>query len=206
MNNLFMDKIVHAMEFIGLNYYGVEKVKGLSVTLDSEVEYSDSGRGISPNGLYKLVHHFHHRYQNYNLPFFITENGVADATDQTRPAYLIEHLKVVHKLMEEGIPFLGYIHWTLTDNFEWSDGYCPKFGLVAVERDSGLRIKRDSFELFQHIIQTRTITDHDQMNAWAKNMLMKGSLRPSCRAKNAVDALDDYRYEPYQGIDWRFYD
>lgn len=204
MNFLFLDKTIHHMDFIGLNYYGVEKVKNFGITLDPAVEYSDSGRGISPHGLYEIVHTLNERYSYNKLPFIITENGVADETDETRPAYLVEHLKVVRKLMDEGIRFLGYVHWTLTDNFEWADGYCPKFGLVEIDRETNKRSPRESFYLYRDIIQSREISADQLNSAWKKNIERSGKARPTCRDKNGVGSLDEYRYEKFKGVDWRF--
>jgi beta-glucosidase/6-phospho-beta-glucosidase/beta-galactosidase len=204
MNYLFLDKTIGHMDFIGLNYYGVEKVKNIGITLDPTVEYSDSGRGISPNGLYEIIHKLNKRYAHKKLPYVITENGVADATDLTRPAYLVEHLKVIRKLMNEGTKFLGYVHWTLTDNFEWADGYCPKFGLVEMDRKTGTRHPRPSFYFYQDIIKKRAVSQQQIDWAWEQNIARARQDRPTCRAVDGVNSLDDYRFEKFKGIDWRF--
>jgi beta-glucosidase/6-phospho-beta-glucosidase/beta-galactosidase len=204
-NFKLLDLISEHLDFMGLNYYGVEKLSGIQIKLDPKVEYSDSGRGISPYGLYHVVKRLEKRYGHLKLPYIITENGIADATDKIRPLYLIQHLKVIERLMKEGVTFLGYIHWTLTDNFEWTDGYCPKFGLVGVDRTSMKRLKRDSFKLYQSIINTRSISEDTQEEAWKQLMSLKNSDRPMCRSRDGVTALDDYRFEKFKAIDWRFF-
>jgi beta-glucosidase/6-phospho-beta-glucosidase/beta-galactosidase len=204
LNFQLLDLISAQLDFMGLNYYGVEKLSGIQIKLDPGVEYSDSGRGISPFGLYQVVKRLEKRYGYLKLPYIITENGIADASDKIRPLYVIEHLKVLQQLMKEGISILGYIHWTLTDNFEWSDGYCPKFGLVAIDRSSMRRLKRDSFYFYQSLIKTRTISDASQEEAWKQVLLLKNSPRPMCRSQDGVTALDDYRFEKFKAIDWRF--
>ena len=206
LNFELMDLISDELNFIGLNYYGVEKLRNTSLIFDQNVEYSDSGRGISPAGLYKLVHRFQNRYGYLKIPYIITENGIADEFDKVRPLYLIEHLKVISVLMKEGIPFLGYIHWTLTDNFEWKDGYCPKFGLVSVNRHTMERVKHDSFNLYQEIIATRKISIQRQNEAWSLDQSLKDQQRPSCRDLNCESSLGEYRWETFKGIDWRFQD
>src|SRR5690606_7328747 len=95
-------------------------------------EYNDAGRAIDAEGFYEIIKKYNERY---SLPVFITENGTADEDDLIRPVYLIEHLYAVNKALKENIPVLGYIYRTLSDHLEWSDGYCPKFGLVAVDRN-----------------------------------------------------------------------
>jgi beta-glucosidase/6-phospho-beta-glucosidase/beta-galactosidase len=203
-NFQLLDLISAQLDFMGLNYYGVEKLSGIQIKLDPRVEYSDSGRGISPFGLYQVIKRLEKRYGYLKLPYIITENGIADASDKIRPLYVIEHLKVLNQLMKEGISILGYIHWTLTDNFEWSDGYCPKFGLVAVDRTSMKRMKRDSFYFYQSIITTRTISETSQEEAWKQVLNLKNTARPMCRSLDGVTALDEYRFEKFKAIDWRF--
>lgn len=53
----------------------------------------------------------------------------------------------------QGVPVLGYLFWTISDNWEWADGYGPKFGLVAVDRSNNLaRIPRPSYNLFTKVL------------------------------------------------------
>lgn len=55
-------------------------------------------------------------------------------------------------LLRQGVPVLGYIFWTISDNWEWADGYGPKFGLVAVDRANNLaRTVRPSYHLFTKV-------------------------------------------------------
>ena len=148
----FIDGIKNHLDFLGLNYYGEERIVNSSVPPQDDLEYSESGRAINPNGFYKLLVDFHQRYnvkRNKNIPFIITENGISDSTDKIRPLYLVEHLKAIQAARSQGVPIEGYILWTMSDNWEWSDGYCPKFGIVGVDResDSLTRIKRPSFTL-----------------------------------------------------------
>lgn len=213
LNLKFADYIIDHVDFLGLNYYGVERVNGLGVELSEEVTYSDSGRGISPFGFYDLLSQLHKRYnvnfrkrKNKNkVPFIITENGVADELDVFRHSYLIEHLHALKKAMNEGVNVLGYIHWTLSDNWEWADGYCPKFGLVSVDRKNGLkRTKRDSFYLYQKIASSKRISKETRDTAWKRVRSSFGKYRPFCRADDAQTPLDWPVYFPLKSFDWRF--
>jgi len=121
---------------------------------------------------------FHSRYQDDDQARFvgpsgygyvITENGIADGSDLLRPAYIIEHLAALHHARSVlGVPVRGYIHWTVTDNWEWADGYCPKFGLVAVDRDSPSlkRHPRGSYDLYRTIVRSRRVTASQRAAAW----------------------------------------
>jgi hypothetical protein len=143
--------------------------------------------------------------QRYSkLPLFITENGVSDATDFLRRAYLVEHLAVVEKLLTEGEPILGYVFWTLTDNMEWSDGYCPKFGLVEVDRSTMERKRRSSFELYQKIITERVLSSELREISWKEYSEKRGTYRPFCRAEDGVTGLNYPENRKFSDRDWRF--
>lgn len=203
MNWYFPKRIKGFMDYFGFNYYGAEWIKGASISIDAKEEYSEAGRAINPNGLYLISQAIRKKFGP--IPQFITENGVADATDYIRPTYLIEHLKVVSKLQSENIKILGYIHWTITDNMEWSDGYCPKFGLVAVDRKNDLqRVKRPSFYLYQQIIREHEIKPELQSAAWNLLQAHKGEARPFCRSEDGRTGLDEPILRDIRSTDWRF--
>jgi beta-glucosidase/6-phospho-beta-glucosidase/beta-galactosidase len=203
MNWRFPDKIKGRMDFFGFNYYGAEWFKGSQIDIDPEEEYSEAGRAIYPEGLYWLLQNINSRFPK--LPIIITENGIGDGTDILRPSYLIEHLMVVHKAISEGIPVQGYFVWSMTDNLEWSDGYCPKFGLVAVDRENNLkRIPRGSFELFKEIVKSKTITAQMRNNAWETVKKNQGKERPFCRAPDGLTAYDEPVMRKIVIKDWRF--
>lgn len=74
-------------------------ISGAGLKLVETDEYSESGRGVYPDGLYRMLIQFHERYKHLNVPFIITENGVSDVTDIIRRPYLIEHLLAVYAAM-----------------------------------------------------------------------------------------------------------
>ncbi|PKU60136.1 Beta-glucosidase-like SFR2, chloroplastic [Dendrobium catenatum] len=145
----YVDTICDKLDFLGINYYGQEVITGPGLKLVDNEEYSESGRAVYPDGLFRVLHMFHDRYKHMNVPFIITENGISDKTDLIRRPYLLEHLLAVYAAMITGVPVLGYLFWTTSDNWEWADGYGPKFGLLAVDRANDLaRIPRPSYHLF----------------------------------------------------------
>ena len=203
MNWYFPKRIKGHLDYFGFNYYGAEWIAGASISIDEEEEFSEAGRAIYPRGLYLISKEIKKRFPE--LPQFITENGVSDATDLIRPNYLIQHLKVVAALTTENINILGYIHWTLSDNLEWSDGYGPKFGLVAVDRKKNLtRIKRSSFFLYQKIIQEKVISSETQDSCWARLQSHVGEPRPFWRADDGKTGLNEAKERLIRPIDWRF--
>lgn len=201
MNWTFLDGIRGSMDFVGLNYYGAEWLGATGIEILPEEEYSEAGRAVFPQGLLRILRESRSRYP---LPIMITENGIADSTDWIRPLYLAEHLAAVHRGIKEGIPIQGYFHWTLSDNLEWSDGYCPRFGLVEVDRNRNLeRIPRKSFHFYREIVRSRTLSGKDRVGAWQEYQKHRGGTRPFCRAKNGRDALDSPEPRIIPGKDWR---
>ena len=85
---------------------------------------------ISPESFGRVVSRF---WSDYGKPIVITENGIADASGSRRESYIREHLSSLHAAMDGGAQVLGYLHWSLTDNWEWGS-YRPRFGLFDRER------------------------------------------------------------------------
>ncbi|KAK6913649.1 Glycoside hydrolase family 1 [Dillenia turbinata] len=208
----YVDSISDKLDYIGINYYGQEVVSGSGLKLVETDEYSESGRGVYPDGLYRMLLQFHERYRHLKIPFIITENGVSDETDLIRRPYMLEHLLAVYAAMITGVRVLGYLFWTISDNWEWADGYGPKFGLVAVDRANGLaRIPRPSYHLFAKVATTGKITRHDRERAWDELWVAAKAKkkRPFYRAVNKdgfmyAGGLDEPILRPYIKRDWRF--
>jgi beta-glucosidase len=78
------------------------------------------------------------------MTFLITENGLATDDDAQRIAYTEGALRGLASAIDGGADVRGYLHWTLLDNFEWFSGYGPKFGLVAVDRETFARTPKPS--------------------------------------------------------------
>ncbi|KAL3812245.1 hypothetical protein ACJIZ3_013513 [Penstemon smallii] len=208
----FMDSISDKMDYIGINYYGQEVVCGAGLKLVKTDEYSESGRGVYPDGLYRVLLHFHERYKQLGVPFVIAENGIADETDLIRRPYILEHLLATYSAMRMGVPVLGYLFWTISDNWEWADGYGPKFGLVAVDRSNNLaRIPRPSYNLFSKVVKSGKITRLDRLRAWneLQTAAKEKKTRPFYRAVNKnglmyAGGLDKPISRPFIERDWRF--
>ncbi len=77
-------------------------------------------------------------------PVLVTENGIGTEDDAQRIAYTKAALAGLRRAMDDGVDVRGYIHWSLMDNFEWLEGYRPKFGLVSVDRTTFKRTPKPS--------------------------------------------------------------
>lgn len=83
------------------------------------------------------------------VPVLVTENGHNTDDDAQRIAHLRASLDGLASARERGVPVLGYLHWSLLDNFEWSSGYRPRFGLVAVDRKTFVRTPKPSLAAYR---------------------------------------------------------
>lgn len=90
-------------------------------------------------------------------PIYILENGVPDSQDRIRPWLVVSVLRELHRLIEEGKDIRGYFHWTLTDNYEWSEGWKLRFGLVELDAATQRRTMRPSGRLYSAIALANSI-------------------------------------------------
>jgi beta-glucosidase len=77
----------------------------------------------------------------------VTENGAVfpePLHDERRVEFLRGHLAALRDAQAQGVPVLGYMHWSFMDNFEWKLGYAQRFGLVHVDYESQKRTVKDS--------------------------------------------------------------
>jgi len=101
-------------------------------------------------------------------PIYVLENGVPDAQDRIRPWLLVNALNELHAAMADGIDIRGYFHWTLTDNFEWNDGWRLRFGLVELDPATQQRTMRESGRLFAAIAKQNRIPG-ELLSRYARN-------------------------------------
>eukprot|EP00475_Leptophrys_vorax_P013649 TRINITY_DN20018_c0_g1_i1.p1 TRINITY_DN20018_c0_g1~~TRINITY_DN20018_c0_g1_i1.p1 ORF type:complete len:645 (-),score=-1.66 TRINITY_DN20018_c0_g1_i1:133-2034(-) len=211
----WLDAIQDHLDFCGLNYYGQEFMSLAGMQSVAEEEFSEAGRAVYPDGFYRILMAFHRRYSSRHpqLRYIVTENGFADAGDSIRRPYVIEHLLAMHAAMEEGMPIDGYFHWTISDNWEWADGYCPKFGLADVDRSSDnlTRTLRPSFALFSEIVKSRQVTAAQRDEQWQQlqEAVQRNATRTYCRAtepsgRMGADSLDEPILRHVSAKDWRY--
>lgn len=131
----FLNRIKRYQDYVGFNYYFTDYYKGFR-RVNPEVPVNDLGWYMEPEGLYPLIIRVWTRYKK---PIIITENGAADANDEYRQWWLEETIIALERAISEGADVRGYMHWSLLDNFEWKYGWWPKFGLVEVDREHGMK-------------------------------------------------------------------
>lgn len=144
-------------DFLGINYYFNQYISfndqsRLPSLVDISVtkkDISDLGWEIYPEGIFDILMDF----SDYHLPMYITENGLASTNDDRRVRFLISYLKEIYHAIQTGANVKGYFHWSLLDNFEWADGFEPRFGLIEVNYKTQKRTPRASAEVYAQIIK-----------------------------------------------------
>jgi beta-glucosidase len=159
-------KLISApIDALGVNYYQPNR---LSHVADSPLPFdilpvegfpaTGMGWPIVPDGLRSLLVTLRDSYGPALPPIYITENGCSfdDAVgpdgavdDRQRIAFLDSHLSAVRAAMGEGVDVRGYFVWSLLDNFEWAEGYHPRFGLIHVDYESQKRTPKASYAWYR---------------------------------------------------------
>lgn len=157
-------EIIHTVpDMLGYNIYNGHAVSASPSGFEYVPRYPGFPRTalkwpITPEVLDWGVRFLQERYQ---LPGYITENGLScndriyldgKVHDIERIDFLTRYLDALHRAMENGADIRGYFQWALTDNFEWSNGYGERFGLVYIDYPTGRRIPKESFYWYQKMI------------------------------------------------------
>jgi len=122
--------------------------------------YTETGWEVSPKGIRDLLVRLHHDYHVPSL--YVTENGAAFKdewhgeevlSDPRRVAFLQEYIYAVGEAIQQGAPVHGYFVWSLMDNFEWSQGYSKRFGIVYIDYPTQKRIIKESGQWYAGLLK-----------------------------------------------------
>jgi beta-glucosidase len=158
-------QIAQPLDFVGLNIYTSDNMRvdangNLSPSIDVQTPRTRFDWPITPEALYWGPRHFYDRYQ---LPIYITENGVSsmdwvtldeNVPDTMRIDFTRRYLCQLRKAVSDGVDVRGYFHWSLMDNFEWADGYKQRFGLIYVDFKTQERILKESAHWYSEVIRS----------------------------------------------------
>lgn len=162
-----IQKYASNLDFIGVNLYyadpctvgndGNSKVVPFTPGYPRAVAYRWP---VTPEGLYWIPKFI---YERYNIPLYITENGMANADwvsvdgkvhDPQRIDFVTRYLSCVKQAIKDGVDIRGYFYWSIFDNFEWSEGYKERFGMVYVDFLNFNRIPKDSAYWYSEVIKS----------------------------------------------------
>ncbi len=154
-----LPELADSLDYFGLNHYTRWKVDALAReahVVPAGRPVTDLGWEIHPDGFEQVLR----LAGAHGRPVLVTENGFADRADAVRPRALVEYLLAMGRAMDRGVRVLGYLHWSLLDNFEWAEGRSPRFGLYGVDYDrpDAPRERRRSADLFARIARANAVT------------------------------------------------
>lgn len=107
-------------------------------------------------GLHKILTEFGTRWPD--LPLTVTEAGIATEVGARRAEHIVRTLEQIARARDEGVDVRGYYHWTLMDNFEWAEGFEPRFGLYRVDFDTFERSSTEGAATLAEIAGSRRVT------------------------------------------------
>jgi beta-glucosidase len=170
-----METIKAPLDFIGINLYtravikydSGERYLGAKHVQPDGKELTDFGWEVYPRAISEMILRI---WKDYRRPIYITENGCSyrdlpDADDRVkdnrRICFLRRYLAEVGRAIEAGADVRGYFVWTLTDNFEWAEGYGQRFGIVHCDRATQRRIVKDSGHWYARLARSNRLDDLD---------------------------------------------
>ncbi|MBK8170515.1 MAG: glycoside hydrolase family 1 protein [Sandaracinaceae bacterium] len=170
-----------SIDWVGLQYYfrtGVSGAVPLIPRVNATVCFGtfDLGACLPPLDTTKVVPSMHYEFYEpgiYNLlkdfaerfpetPLVVSESGIATLVDERRQQHIVRSLEQIVRARDEGVDVRGYYHWSLTDNFEWAQGYGPRFGLYQVLLPNYERVATGSTTLLARIANTRVLSIQDR--------------------------------------------
>jgi beta-glucosidase len=163
-----LGKIQQPLDFLGLNHYTRFIIRSdpksfVGIALcppPKNADITDMGWEVYPQGFYEQLLELKNDYGNPRV--YITENGAAFkdvvnpkgvVDDQDRIRYLEQYLEAVYRAKSEGAKVEGYFIWSLTDNFEWAEGYAKRFGIVHMDYATQKRTPKASYYWYQKAIR-----------------------------------------------------
>ena len=154
--------LMETPDFIGMNIYNARPVDDAGNIVREPVGSARTATDwpVTPEALYYGPLNIHRRY---GLPIYITEDGLSNhdmvyadgkVHDPKRIEFLYRYLNCLGRAVGDGVPVKGYLHWSFLDNFEWSDGYDQRFGIIFVDYETLRRTPKDSAYWYANVIAT----------------------------------------------------
>ncbi len=147
-NEWFIRRVRRQQDFLGLNYYFAQEFRGVKIKNPNR-KLNDLGWDMQPEKLQLLLERL---WRRFKLPIIITESGTADKNDTYRKWWIEESIRSIDRAQHNGVKMQGYIHWSLLDNFEWAEGFWPRFGLIEVNYKTQQRKVRESAKWYARFI------------------------------------------------------
>ncbi len=154
----------NSFDFWGLNFYSRVTVAGVWTTHYPGQIMTDTHYAIQPERFYDAIVDA----ATLGKPIYITENGAAVGDDTKRSYFIRSYVQEMYRAKQEGYNIPGYYYWTLTDNFEWHEGFGKQFGLFSVNFNNPLRPRtmRNSALTFRDVIKIKEKTPDEKSGSF----------------------------------------
>jgi beta-glucosidase len=146
----FMRRIEQHCDSIGLNYYFYTQFGDRRKWRKTDMDWN-----FAPEHIYDALMMLH----RYKKPLFVSEGGIADASDSGRSEYITKQVEGVYRAINDGADVRGHMYWSLLDNYEWALGFAKRFGLVEVDYKTLERKVRPSAYVYKKICENNGIVE-----------------------------------------------
>ena len=146
----FMKRVVAQCDQIGLNYYFYTQYGDTRKWRKTDMDWN-----FAPEHIYDALM----MLSKYKKPLFVSEGGIADASDAGRAEYITRQVRGTWQAIQDGADVRGHMYWSLLDNYEWALGFEKRFGLVEINYQSQERIVRPSAYVYKKICEANALLE-----------------------------------------------
>jgi len=142
-----------SLDFIGISYYSHAYMENFSLKRDiKRVPTANPLYVIYAEGLYRAIQEVSELLAApLNIPIYITENGTAALSDETRSLFFKQYLFALSRAIQDGYDVRGYFYWSIMDNYEWRD-YNRRYGLYHVDFETQARTLKGGTQHFIDVV------------------------------------------------------
>jgi beta-glucosidase len=157
------------------------------VPLDPTFCVPDMGYEYVAEGLYEVLSDFGARWPD--LPLVVSESGIATNVGARRAENVVRALEQIARARDRGVDVRGYYHWSLYDNFEWAEGFVPRFGLYRVDYATYARTPTEGATVLGRIAGARKLTIADRTKYGGSGPMTPEPGVPAAPASCSKEAL-----------------
>lgn len=147
---IFMNRTYKYCDAIGLNYYFYTQFGDKRQWRKTDMDWN-----FAPEYIYDALMIL----KRYRLPLFVSEAGLADATDSGRAEYIKRQVQGMWQAIKDGADVRGHLYWSLLDNYEWALGFEKRFGLIEIDYATLERKIRPSAYVYKEIIERNAVVE-----------------------------------------------
>ena len=148
--HVFMRRTAGHYDSIGLNYYFYTQFGDKRQWRKTDMDWN-----FAPERIYDALM----TLKRYNKPMYISEAGLADASDTGRAEYIKKQVDAAWRAIQSGVDVRAHIYWSLFDNYEWALGFEKRFGLIEIDYETLERKARPSAYVYKQICEQNAVVE-----------------------------------------------